>query len=332
MPQDLPPEIIQLKTKMSGWLENKKKFIWIGVGLVALFFLKSMFFSVEPDQDAVIQRFGKYDRTLGPGLHMKLPAGIEKVTKVRTRAILKEEFGFATVKAGVRTQYDDRNTSYEKQSIMLTGDLNVADVEWIVQYQIANPKDYLFKVRNVRRNIHDLSEAVMRQVVGDRSVSEVLTYGRPEIEAKAKEHLQKILSEYETGIQIVTVKLQDVNPPDQVKPSFNEVNAAKQEADQHINEAWKAYNSVIPAARGKAEQTIAQAEGYAIELINRAKGDTERFIDLQREYAKAKEVTRKRLYLETMQDVAQSVDKIYVINPGLKSLVPLLDMRGAKAQ
>lgn len=305
---------------------------WGAVVLILLFFLKSMFFSVQPDQDAVIQRFGKFSRTVGPGLHVKLPAGIEKVTKVRTRAILKQEFGFATLRAGVRTEYDRRHQrQYDKQSIMLTGDLNVADVEWIVQYQIADPKAYLFNVRNVERNIRDLSEAVMRQVVGDREVTEVLTYGRLDIEEEARDLLQKTLDQYQAGIKIVTIKLQDVNPPEEVKPSFNEVNAAKQEADQLINEAWKAYNKVIPESRGKAEQTIAQAEGYAIERTNRAEGDAKRFIDLQTEYAKAQRVTRKRLYLETIQEVLKSINQVYIIDPKLKSLVPLLDVRKSKA-
>jgi len=247
-------------------------------------------------------------------------------------AILKQEFGFATVKADIRTQYDRHNQArYDKQSIMLTGDLNVADVEWIVQYQIADPKDYLFMVRNVEGTIRDLSEATMRQVVGDREVAEVLTYGRLAIEEEARELLQKTLDTYKTGVKIVTIKLQDVNPPEPVKPSFNEVNAAKQEADQHVNEAWKTYNTVIPEARGKAEQTIARANGYAIALTNHAKGDASRFINLQAEYKKAQRVTRKRLYLEAIQDAVGNVDQVYVIDPALKSLVPLLNVGRQKA-
>jgi membrane protease subunit HflK len=324
----MPPEIVYIKNVASK-IPGGKKGILIGALIIlALFFVQSMFFSVQPDQDAVIQRFGKYVRTVGPGLHFKLPAGIEKVTKVRTRAILKEEFGFETVKAGIRTQYSRQSQNlYKKESIMLTGDLNVADVEWIVQFQIADPKAFLFNVRNVKRNVRDLSEAVMRQVVGDREVTEVLTYGRLDIEEMARELLQEILTEYQTGVQVVTVKLQDVNPPDEVKPSFNEVNEAKQESDQLVNEAWKAYNQLIPEARGKAEQAIAQAEGFAIKRINRSKGDAERFINLQEEYSKAKQVTRKRLYLESLQDVLGRIDQVYVIDPDLKSLVPLLDVR-----
>lgn len=323
-----PPEIVYIKKAASKIPGGKRTILLGAVVIVALYFLQSMFFSVQPEQDAVVQRFGKYIRVVGPGLHFKLPSGIEKVTKVRTRAILKEEFGFAAVKPGIRTQYDRRNLrQYKKESIMLTGDLNVADVEWIVQFQIADPKAFLFNVRHVKRNIRDLSEAVMRQVVGDREVTEVLTYGRLDIEEKARELLQKILSEYKTGIQVVTVKLQDVNPPEEVKPSFNEVNEAKQESDQLVNEAWKVYNKVIPEARGKAEQTIAMAEGYAVERINRAKGDAERFVNLQTEYAKAKEVTRKRIYLESLQKILKNVDQVYVIDNELKSLVPLLDVR-----
>jgi membrane protease subunit HflK len=332
MSQQIPPEIIQLKKTVSQLRGGSRYLVWGTLVLILLLFLKSTFFSIEPDQDGVVQRFGRYVRTVGPGLHFKLPAGIEQVTKVRTRAILKQEFGFATVQADIRTQYDRRNqTRYEKQSIMLTGDLNVADVEWIVQYQIADPKAYLFNVRNVEANIRDLSEASMRQVIGDREVSEVLTYGRLEIEEEARDLLQATLDLYETGIKVVTVKLQDVNPPEPVKPSFNEVNAAKQEADQHINEAWKSYNNVIPEARGKADQTVANAEGYAIQRTNKAEGDAHRFIELQKEYSKAQRVTEKRLYLETMQDVLDRVDRVYILDADLKSLVPLLDIRGQKA-
>lgn len=325
-----PPELIILKNKFNEFKNKLNKIPYLIVpAIIVVIILFTMFFQVQPEEDAVVQRFGKYVRTAGPGLHFKLPIGMEKVTKVKTRIVLKQEFGFSTVRAGIQTEYDrsDRR-QYRDESTMLTGDLNVADVEWIVQYKISDPKAYLFNTRRPGRIIRDISEAVMRQIVGDKKVTEVLTYGRMSIEEAARDNLQKILDLYKTGIHIVTVKLQDVNPPEAVKPSFNEVNAAKQESDQLVNEAWKAYNKVIPEARGKAGRTIANAEGYAIERINNAKGDSKRFMALLREYSKAPRVTRKRLYLETVQDVLGKVDQIYVVDPKLKSIVPLLNMGG----
>lgn len=324
--------IIELKRKTSDFF---RKFGGIGkisaAVFVLLILLPSLFFSVQPDEDAVIQRFGKYVRTVGPGLHFKLPMGVEKATKIRTRTIHKQEFGFATVQADVRTVYERQGgQQMQDESIMLTGDLNVADVEWIVQYKIIDPKAYLFNVRHVEQNIRDLSESVARRIVGDREVTEVLTYGRMEIEEEVRKGLQEILDYYQTGIQLVTVKLQDVNPPDPVKPSFNEVNAAKQEADQMINDAWKKYNNIIPEAKGKAAKAIADAEGYAVERVNHAKGDAKRFTELYEAFRQAPEVTRKRLYLEALQDVIKNVNDIYVVDPELKSIVPLLQLPGGK--
>ena len=323
--------IIELKRKASDFFRSFKNVGRIGAAVfVLLIFLPSLFFSVQPDEDAVIQRFGKFVRTVGPGLHFKFPMGVERATKVRTRTIHKQEFGFATIQADVRSTYQREGGQLQDESIMLTGDLNVADVEWIVQYRITDPKAYLFNVRHVEQNIRDLSESVARRIVGDREVTEVLTYGRMEIEEEVRKGLQEILDYYQTGIQLVTVKLQDVNPPDPVKPSFNEVNAAKQEADQVINDAWKNYNKIIPEAKGKAGKTIADAEGYAIERVNKAKGDAKRFTELYEAYRQSPEVTRKRLYLEALQEVIKNVNDIYVVDPELKSIVPLLQLPGGK--
>lgn len=328
----MPPaddSIIELKQKTADFFQFLKKIGKFGfLGIFLLLLLPSLFFSVQPDEDAVIQRFGKYVRTVGPGLHFKLPMGVESATKVRTRTIHKQEFGFATVHADVRSTYQREGGQFQDEAIMLTGDLNVADVEWIVQYRISDPKAYLFNVRHVEQNIRDLSESVARRIVGDREVTEVLTYGRLEIEEEVRKGLQEILDYYQTGIQLVTVKLQDVNPPDPVKPSFNEVNAAKQESDQVINDAWKNYNKIIPEAKGKAWKTIADAEGYAVERVNKAKGDAKRFTELYEAYRQAPEVTRKRLYLEGLQEVIRSVSDIYVVDPELKSIVPLLQIPG----
>jgi len=283
------------------------------IGIILLIVLISALYSVEPDEEGVVKRFGKYVRTTQPGLHVKLPF-VETVDKVKVKHIFKEEFGFRTLRAGIKTIYAPGNFSGE--SLMLTGDLNVAVVEWIVQYKIKNPLNYLFKVRDPRSTIRALSEAVMRQVVGDRSVDEVLTVGRIEVGQEAQKELQKILDAYETGVQIVMIKLKDVNPPDPVKPSFNEVNEAKQEKERMINEAWQAYNKVIPKAKGEAKKTISTAEGYAVDRVNKAMGEANRFVAIWEEYRKAEDVTRRRLYLETLSDILPRIGEKYIIDSG----------------
>ncbi len=303
-----------------------KPIIFVVLGIIVLILLSSMFYTVGAESVGVVQRFGEYVSTTKPGLHVKLPIGIERVTKVPVTRILTQEFGFRTAKPGIRTQRV-RDT-YADESLMLTGDLNVVDVDWIVQYKINDPRAYLFNVRNVEETIRDISEAAMRIIVGDRSVDGVLTVERMEVGDEAMIKMQELLDHYETGIQIVTVKLQDVNPPDPVKPAFNSVNEARQEKDQMINEAMKEYNTIIPKARGDAEKTIKEAEGYAIKRINRAEGEASRFLDLWRQYTKAKDVTRRRIYLETMSEVLPKVKNKYIIDEdedGVLRLLPLSD-------
>ena len=283
-------------------------------------------FTVEPEEEGVVLRLGRFSRTVPPGLHFKLPLMIETVRKVPTQRQLKEEFGFRTVRADTRTEYAEKNLSGEK--LMLTGDLNVAVVEWIAQYRVKDPYKYLFKVRNIRSTFRDMNEAVMREIIGDRSVSEVLTIGRQEIETEAERLLQNMCDEYDTGIQVEQVVLQNVNPPDEVKPSFDEVNQAQQERERQINDAKTAFNKVIPAARGQAEETVARAGGYAVERINRAQGEAERFTALRLAYEKAPRVTRQRLYLETMGDVIPRAKRKFVLGEGGSGVLPLLNLEG----
>ena len=285
-------------------------------------------FQVEPEEEGVVLRFGRYDRTVAPGLHFKAPFPIEQVEKVPTQRQLKEEFGFRTTRADVRTEYSGESLDDEK--LMLTGDLNVAQVEWIAQYRVRDPYEYLFKVRNVRTTFRDMNEAIMRQIVGDRSVTEVLTIGRQEIEVEAQRQLQLMCDEYETGIQVEQVVLQNVNPPDQVKPSFDEVNQAQQERERLINEAKTEYNKIIPAARGQAEQALAQAEGYAIERTNRAEGEAARFTALRLAYDESPEVTRKLIYLETMSVVYPRAKQKLLMSEGAAQVLPLLDLSGGE--
>ncbi len=294
------------------------------LAILALLVVASSIFTVEPEQVGIVMTFGKYSREAPPGLQFKLPRPIQTVIKVPVQRQLKEEFGFRTVRADVRSTFDSRGL--EEESLMLTGDLNVAEVEWITQYRINDPYQFLFKVRNPQETFRDMNEAVMRAVVGDRSVNEVLTVGRQEIASEVELRLQELCDQYETGIRIEQIVLQDVNPPDEVKPSFNEVNQAQQERERMINEARAEFNKVIPRARGEAEQVIQEAEGYATDRVNRSQGDAALFDEVLSAYRRAPEVTRQRIYLETMEDVLPEVRRKIVLDEGLKGLIPLLSL------
>ncbi len=287
-------------------------------------------YTVAPEETGVIQRFGRYVRLTGPGLHFKLPFGIETVGKVKTGRNFQMEFGYRTVEAGVRSRFTERG--FKEESLMLSGDLNVVDLQWTVQYKIGDPKDFLFQVKDVDSAIRDMSESVMRRVVGNRLFDFVLTVGRAEIADRVKVEMQKVLDSYRTGIQVVNVKMQNVTPPELVTAAFNEVNEAEQERESKINQAQGAYNREIPKAKGSALQTISQAEGYALERVNMAQGEASRFLDVLKEYRQAKDVTKRRLYLESMTRLLDKVDEIYVIDADQKGLVPLLDLQKARGK
>jgi membrane protease subunit HflK len=287
-------------------------------------------YTVAPEEAGVIQRFGRYVRVTGPGLHFKLPFGIETVRKVKTGRNFQMEFGYRTVEAGVRSRFTERG--FKEESLMLSGDLNVVDLQWTVQYKIGDPKDFLFQVKDVDSAIRDMSESVMRRVVGNRLFDFVLTVGRAEIADRVKVEMQKVLDSYRTGIQVVNVKMQNVTPPEPVEAAFNEVNEAEQERESKINQAQAAYNREIPKAKGSALQTISKAEGYALERVNLAKGEANRFVDVLKEYRQAKDVTKRRLYLESMNQLLGKVDEIYVIDADQKGLLPLLDLQKARGK
>jgi modulator of FtsH protease HflK len=303
---------------------NKKTVSWILLIVIALIILSTGLYTVNPEEVGVIQRFGRYVRITEPGLQFKIPFGVEKLTKVAVKNVFKEEFGFRTTQPGISTRYSQRD--FSEESLMLTGDLNIAEVEWIIQYQINDPIKFLFNVRDVNGTLRNLSESAMRQVVGDRSVDEVIVLSRQEIAYRASQILQDRLNDYDTGLEIRTLNLQNVTPPLPVQPAFNEVNAALQEEERIVNEARQKYNQIIPEARGKAKQVIEQAEGYAINRVNRASGEASRFTDVWREYNRAQAVTRKRLYLETMEGVLPKLEKIYIVDQDQKGLLPLLDL------
>ena len=321
--------------KMDELVEKFKKLKLPGGPLLILIFLllffgSSTFYTVAVDEVGVVQRFGKYVRTTQPGLNFKLPSGIEKVTKVKVRRVYKEEFGFRSAPE------DSRTRSYSGGegavvALMLTGDLNVAVVPWIVQYRIKDPYNYLFKVHDIRRLLVDMSEAAMRLVVGDRSINEVISK-REEIAIEARTVLQAEMDNAESGINVVTIEMKKTNVPDPVQPSFNEVNQAIQEKEKMIYQAKEDYNKAIPTARGEAERTIKAAEGYALDRINRAKGDASRFKALYAEYAKAKDVTRRRLYLETLKGLLPNLGDKYIIDADQKNFLPLLHLGKQKGE
>ncbi len=294
------------------------------LGVILLIVALSAFYTVGPEEIGVVLRLGKFVRTTEPGLHAKLPFAVERVIKVPIQRQLKEEFGFQTVSAGVRSQFSVRGR--EAEANMLTGDLNAAVVEWVVQYRIVDSYKYLFRVRNVKDTFRAMTEAVMRKIVGDRTVNEVLTIGRQEIADLVEQGLQELCDQYENGIKVEQVVLQDVNPPDPVKPSFNEVNEAQQEKEKLINQAQSEYNKVIPRAKGEAQQTIQEAEGYGLSRVNTARGDSARFVAVYNEYRKAPEVTRQRIYLETMNRILPQLKSKVIVDDELRSVLPLLNL------
>lgn len=298
------------------------KVLLFGIPLLLLALgASSSYYTVDSNEEAVVIRWGKFYETHHSGLHFKLPFGIDQKWIVKTALIHVEEFGFRSKKNGAESFISKEDL--EKESAMLTGDLNVAEVKWVVLYRISDSFKFLFAASDPVRNIRDVAESIMRRVVGDRLVSDVLTTGRVEIAADAKKLMQEVLDRYDLGITILGVKLQDVNPPDVVRPSFNEVNAAKQEQEKVINMAEKIYNQEIPKARGQAEETIAKAEGNSTSILNHARGDAEKFGLMLKSYKAAPQLTRKRLYLETMQELLQRFNNVRIIDPNIKALLPL---------
>ena len=328
MERDRFDEIVKFRIPdVSGFRPppGSAKMILAGVAaLVLLVLLWSTFYQVEPEELGVVLRFGRHTRTTEPGLRWKIPI-VEEVFKVPVQRQLKQELGFRTVQAGIRSQFSEPG-AFKEESIMLTGDLNVAVVEWIVQYRVNDPYKFLFKVRGLEETFRSLNEAVMRGVVGDRTVTEVLTVGRQEIETTTQQKLQELCDQYETGITVAQVVLQDVNPPDAVKPSWDEVNQAQQQRDRLINEARAEYNKVIPRSSGEAQQTILGAEGYALDRVNRSQGDAARFKAMEEAYRLAPDVTRQRIYLETMQRVLPRVGGKVFLDKNAQGILPLLPL------
>ncbi|NIS68286.1 MAG: FtsH protease activity modulator HflK [Deltaproteobacteria bacterium] len=335
-----PPDLMDLVSKA------KKRFEGVGKGgrfpllivivlILGIVLLWTTVFTVPTGHQGIILQFGKYSRMVGEGLHFKIPFGVETVYKVFTAQVVTESFGFRTVRAGIRTQYE-KTRAMERESLVLTGDLNVIDVEWIVQFRREEPRKFLFNVEEPVKAIRDISESVIRRIVGNWSFDYVLQ-NREEVNKLAQEELQEVLDDYKSGIRVVNVRLQNVLPPDPVKGAFNEVNEAEQEKERLINQAQETYNREIPKARGTAERTINGARGYALERVNRAKGDVARFSAVLKEYRNAKEVTKRRLYLEAFQTILPNAQQIYIIDSEQQGVLPLLQLnqqsrKGGEAQ
>ncbi len=314
---DIPPQLEDLLKKF-----NNMKFSGVAlivIVLMLLFFGNTMFFTIKSGTVGVVQRFGKYTRTVEAGLNFKLPDGIEKLTKVNVEQTRTIDFGQSSLSSSNRTD----------ATLMLTGDLNVGLVPWNIQYKISNAKDFLFEVKNPERLLNDLAESSMRLVVGDRSIDEVLK-DRTNIADACQVSLQKELDNSKTGIMLINIELGKTNVPPPVQASFNDVNKARQEKDTLIQQAEKQAKKEIPAARGKAEAVVKNAEGYAIDIVNRAEGDAERFTAIYREYKRAKDITRRRLYLDMIQEIFPKIGNKYIIDSSQKNMLPFLNLNNKK--
>ena len=326
------PTMDQMMDEFKKKLPNAKSVKGI-ISLVVIVLLVaiglSSYYTVQPEQTGVVTRFGRYVRSTEPGLQFKIPFGIEQVELVSTGRVFTEEFGFRGSLASTdgRSQARAASANLAGESLMLSGDLNVVDVKWIVQYQIRDPQKWLFNIRDGHSTIRDFSEVVLRRIVGNSYSDAVITLQRVEIALMAQDELQTFLDNFDSGVRIVTVKLQDVTPPGPVQPAFNEVNEAQQQKERMINEAQAQYNHEIPRAEGEALAMVTEAEGYALAVVNQAKGEAERFDQVYRAYSQAKEVTMKRFYLDAMKRVLNSAQQVYVVDEALKGLLPLLDLQ-----
>jgi len=298
--------------------------------LILLWAAFSSFYTVQPEEQAVVKRFGAVVDITDPGLHFKIPFGIDRVQRVASARVLKQEFGFRTVDQRGNEPSRYSSGDFSSESLMLTGDLNVIDVEWVVQYRIQDPIKYLYQQREPDTTLRDISESVMRRVVGNRLGSEVLTVGRVEIARGARDEIQGIMDSYNSGLHVITVELQDVVPPQAVRPAFNEVNEARQERERMINEATMRANQQIPRAEGEAQRLIAEAQGYATERVNRSFGETARFRAMLGEYQSVPEVTRARIYLETMAEVLPNVGQVIMVQEDQVGPLPLMNIRDAR--
>ena len=331
----LPPDVEDLFRQGRNQIKNAlpkgvpRGLLGYALAALVVFVVWTAYYTVPSDSVAVVQRFGKYLKEVPPGLHFKIPMGVDVATIVPVKRQLKQEFGFST--PGGNDPYQSPSDG-KRETEMVTGDLNAALVEWVVQYRISDPAKFLFEVRKPAETLRYVSESVMREVVGDRTVDEVITIGRQEIESEALSKMESLSSKYAMGVSIDQVQLKNINPPGPVQESFNEVNQAQQEKEKLINEARRDYNKVIPLAEGEKDQRIREADGYRLKRINEAEGDASRFNALLAEYTKAPEVTRRRIYLETLQEVMPSIRSKIIIDEQSQGILPLLNLDARRGE
>jgi membrane protease subunit HflK len=308
---------------------DPKKIALVGVGIVIVVAIvlavSGSFYTIPPDSKGVVLRFGSYHETTLPGLHGKIPFGVDEVAIIPVKKVETMEFGFHTVKAGRRSEYISTQ-KMDEEKLMLTGDLNMAAVEWVIQYKISSAKDFLFNVEDVKDTIRDVSFAVMNRLVGDRSVDETITTGREDLAREARKETQRRLDDYGCGIEILALTLQNATPPEPVKAAFEDVNAAQQDSSKIINQALAKKNELIPAAKGQKARKIAEANGYSQEKVLSASGRANALLAQYAEYEKRPRETRLRLFMETMEIVYQKAGRKIIIDPDVKGVLPFLDL------
>lgn len=314
-------------TPMPQFKMKPKLVVVVIIIIAALSLVMSSFYVVDQTEQAVVLQLGKFNRMAGPGLQFKMPFGIEKNYNVPTQQIQNMTFGFRTEQAGINTVYS--RGDYPEESIMLTGDLNIIDVEWVIQYRITDPKAWLFNVVYRDQTIRDVSQSTINQLVGDRAILDVIGPERTNIMDQAKIRMNDILSKYELGASVTTVQLKNIVPPaGNVQDAFEDVNKAIQDMERLINEGKEEYNKEIPKASGNADKMIQIAQGYATERVNQARGDVARFLSVRDEYVKNPAVTRTRLYLETMEEVFGTKEGTELIDKNLDGFLPIKNLQG----
>ena len=315
-PQKPPFDIPQIKIPQF----KPSMILWIILLLLVVWILPGTFYFVEPDEEGVVTRFGKFNRTTSPGLHFKFPSPIEHAATPKIRQVQRAEIGF-------RASEGRPIQRVPAESLMLTGDQNIIDINLVVQYRIMDSVKYLFNVRRPHKLIRDATETVIRGITGSKKIDEALTTGKAEIQVLAKDQIQELLDRYDSGLQIVALQLQDVHPPEQVEAAFKDVVSAREDKERMINEAQGYRNTIIPEARGQAAKIVREAEGYREQNIKRAQGDANRFLQQYEEYKKAPDITRKRIYLETMEEVLPNINKFIMENKG-SGVLPVLPLGG----
>ncbi|MDR2479554.1 MAG: FtsH protease activity modulator HflK [Treponema sp.] len=310
--------------KMGKYL-NPAVITLVTLGLVLVILLGTSVFIVDQTEEAVVTRFGKYHVTKGPGLQFKLPFGIDRNYTVNVKSVHTEQFGFRTLTSGITSTYANQTS----ESTMLTGDLNIVEVEWIIQYRIVDPRAWAFNVNERTATIRDVSRSVINMLVGDRAIMGIMGPERSAIEAAGVEIMNETFRGYGLGIDVIAVKLQNIDPPAGVQQAFDDVNKAIQDMNRLINEGQQAYNEEIPRTQGEAERLKQVAQGYATERVNKAHGDVARFISVYEEYRRSPDVTRQRLYYEMVEEVFKNEEGTVIIDRNMGNFLPMMNLGGA---